>query len=173
MKAKIVRLDELNLKHLQDAPVWEYLRQAPPELIRNADDLIVQAVTEYPVTSLSNRLIGTSGILANGDVLPIILDNIHLDDVIRTKMFRTVTITRNGKWMTLARFHDAFYRMRNEDVLAKFIGLKKNQVFPISYNISSWCRGDANVLVDVIPIKSPASEMSVESWSRLAVPERR
>jgi hypothetical protein len=109
--------------------------------------------------------------MANREKVQLILDNVHLDDPLRTRMFRVVTFTKNGKWKGLARYHDPFYKNDNENTVARFLGLKRLEVFPIAYDISPWCRGDPRVLVDVIPPEPPASELSIDDWSRLAVPD--
>jgi hypothetical protein len=117
---------------LEQYPVWEY---------HNPDDVFLRPVLKWPVDSLRGRIVGTKLRLCNGSEVWGILTNIFLQDVRKTEHFLSIWVERGGKWCGLARYHDVDRERRGPASLAAFLELSLDQVFPISYDISTVANG--------------------------------
>ena len=121
----------------QRHPVWEFAND-----IEDVEDVYLRPVDKLPIDSLGNRIVGTTGTLAIGNRIPIILQNIALDNAFKTEHFVTLTaFNDSGDVFPLARYHDLQIDTHGPEQLAAFLGLKVSDVFPISYDISEVATG--------------------------------
>jgi hypothetical protein len=142
MKAKPVAA--LTPADLASFPVWEF--DIAHEALSGRDETWVVPVSSLPVDDLSNRLIASSLRLKNGQLMPGLLGNVALNDVLSTRQFLTVSIWHGDKWFHLARYFDHAYAIEGPTSLAALISLPVNQIFPIAYDISSSARGLADAV---------------------------
>ena len=105
-------VEQLTVVDLKEHPVWEY---------SVAGRTWVFPVTELPVDSLRNRLVGTQVRLASGVEAWALLSNISLDDPLVTQHFLTALIEKSGAWFGLARYFDVDYEKRGATQLATFL----------------------------------------------------
>ena len=118
--------------------------------------------------ALEGRVVGTTLRLANGKEVWGILGNITTGNPRMTRHFLTVSVLRNGKWFTMARYHDVGYEERGPDALATFLGLSTDQVFPVRYDVRSHSEGDPTALAGAIPAH-PAQTLTRGELIALAV----
>ena len=109
--------------------VWEYKRST------DGDETWVRPIKRIPVTKTIGRIIATEVTLANGETRWALIGNVDAGNPRLTKHFATVSIMVNDGRFHLTRYHDHDYTDRGPDQLAKFLGLAKENVFPISYDL--------------------------------------
>jgi hypothetical protein len=146
-------VESLTLSDLQENPVWKYT---------NNDELgetSVRPVKKFPVASLAGKIIGTQVRLSSGPVVWALIGNIDANNKRLNKHFLTLSLERNGKWFHLARYHDFDFSSRGPDKLAQFLGLPVDDVFPISYDVRKFSRGNPDALTDAIE-KEPQEKLS-------------
>jgi hypothetical protein len=156
-------VQELTAADLEAWPVWEFTNEHEA-----TSETIVRPVTRLPVTSMAGRLVGTRVRLASGREIRAELSNIDLKDPRQTEQFLSLSVLREGKWFTMARYHDIESDRRGPGALAAVLGMNIDDVFPISYDISKFCIGNPAVLAGVIR-KEPREKLSREEIIRLAV----
>ena len=83
--------------------------------------------------------------------------------------FVTISIERDGRWFHLARYHDHDYGSRGPEELARFLGRRVDEVFPIAYDVRAFAIGDADALTGVIA-KDPLERLTRAQIIALAVP---
>jgi hypothetical protein len=71
----------------------------------------------------------------------------------------------------MARYHDYDSRQRGPAALARFLGLRVNAVFPITYDIRKFSRGNDAALAGTIQ-KEPVERLTRAQVIGLAVPRR-
>jgi hypothetical protein len=145
-------IDMLQIADLEACPVWEFPK---------AGETIVCPVRDLPVKSLLFRLVGTQVRLANGAHVWADIGNVDLNDLRGTEQFLTLTVYKENKRFTLARYFDFDFDTRGPEALASFLGLPPNEVFPISYDITRHVVGDSAVLSGVIT-KEPRERLTEE-----------
>jgi hypothetical protein len=129
------------------SPVWEFVLQ-----LETVDDTLMRPVMKLPVNDLGNRIIGTEVRFANGSVLWGAMSNVDTQDTDRMREFLSLSIYK-GVWYHLARYFDPDSERNGPFGLAKFLGLKVSDIFPIAYDLRSACSGNPNCLAGVIPAK--------------------
>lgn len=163
MTADTKAIESLRVSDLRATPVWEYVN------CEGADETAVRAVKRVPVQSLDGRLVGTEVELANGARVWALIGNIDADDPRLTEHFITLSVERNGQWFTLARYHDVDYAENGPEALARFLGLPVGDMFPISYDVRKYVRGDPAALAGKV-LKEPREKLSRAEIIALAVP---
>ena len=156
------RLTDLTRDDFERFPVWEYTNE------EQLDELDLQPVTDLPVRTLGNRVVGTEVQLNNGARVWAILGNITLDSRRATEQFITMSFDKGGRWFDLARYHDVDFSRRGPAQLAAFLGLSISEVFPVCYDISSFAVGDPDVLVGQV-LGDVAEKLSTAELIRLAI----
>ena len=78
---------------------------------------------------------------------------------------------RGGKWFTLSRYHDFDYSQSGPEALSNFLRMDVDQVFPISYDLRPFAKGDAGALVGKIA-KEPREKLTRSQIIAMAVPQR-
>ena len=86
-----------------------------------------------------------------------------------TEHFLTLSIERDARWFTLARYHDLDRTENGPHALARFLGLSIEEVFPISYDIRQYVNGEAAALSGYIH-EEPRERLSRTEIIRMAVP---
>lgn len=150
------------LDELLDRRVWEYdLNEAAYE--SEQDETWVLPVQSLPVRDLANRVVATKVVLANGTSVPALISNVFLEAESATKEFITISLWLTDKWFPLARYFDPECETFGPDALAAALGLRKEDVFPIRYDISQVVVGSESVV---------KGEVKAEPTQRLSEDER-
>ena len=119
--------------------------------------------------NLTGKVVGTQVTLANGQHAWALIGNIDATNARLTEHFLTLSIERGGCWFTLARYHDFGYTENGPDALAHFLVLPVDAVFPISYDVRQYAKGDAATLSGQIR-KEPRERLSRAEIIAKAVP---
>jgi hypothetical protein len=159
---RIKQLEELTAEDIETWPIWEFTNAH-----EHISETIVRPVTGIPVTSMAGRLVATRVRSASGDLFLAQLGNIDLSDPRSTEQFLTISVIRNGQWFTMARYHDIGSDKRGPAALASVLGMRVDDVFPISYDISELCIGNPAVVVGTIH-KEPREKLTEAELIRLA-----
>jgi hypothetical protein len=153
------RIESLAASDLQTHPVWQL----------EDGGVHVKPVKRWPVESLLGKLVGTRVRLANGSEVWAILGNLSPRNPRSTQHFLTASIERDGKWFALARYHDFDAAARGPEALASFLGLAVADVFPISYDVRRYAKGDPAALAGTIE-REPRERLNRAEIIALAVP---
>jgi hypothetical protein len=162
-KLEFKKAELLTTADLQQAPVWEFV---------NDDELgetAMRPIKKLPVKNLAGRLVGTEVRLANGSKVWGLLGNVKVANPKLNEHFITLSVERDGTWFTMARYHDIERNEHGPQALAEFLGLRVDEVFPISYDISRFSLGDPAALVGTIE-KEPREKLTRAQIIGLAVP---
>lgn len=153
-------MTDIRLDEILERRVWEYdLDEAGYEA--DQDETWVCPVRSLPVRDLTNRVVVTEVTLANGTVLPAVIGNVLLGSESATREFITISLWLGDRWFPLARYFDPGYETYGPDALAGELGLHKEEVFPIRYDISSVAIGTEDVVRGEIPAE-PVQRLSKE-----------
>lgn len=164
MNNLVKRVEDISVADLKAFPVWRYTNEDAN------GDTAVRPVEKTPVQNLNGCLAGTQVRLANGASIWAIIGNVDVSNPRLTQHFLTISVFRVGRWFTMARYHDFDADRRGPQALATFLGgLRVDEVFPISYDISRVCRGDPAALVGTID-KEPREKLTRAQIIALAVP---
>ena len=143
MRKKAKRVGELTAGDLSRHRVWEY--DIENETLPGHDETWVVPVTDLPVNSLANRVVGVP--LRFGQRRHWgLLGNITLNDLQRTREFITLSVRAGTSWFHLARYFDFDRRQRGPRQLAKFLSLSTSDVFPIHYDLFEIALGHPQVI---------------------------
>jgi hypothetical protein len=145
--------NKLTIQDLKAFPVWEFT--AKHEHIRPDGELVVIPVTNLPVSSLEGRFVGTEVRLANGCFLMAALLGIRLEKA--TPISAAVFYRGDEMFM----FRRSAPSVSGPQQLAQFLGLRLEDVFPISYDISQVAIGDAGAIKGEISIRMPPVDEGV------------
>lgn len=156
-------VENLEVADLQKTAVWQFVNNDAK------GETAVRPVIRVPVATLTGKVVATQVHLANGNLVWALLGNIDAQNKRLTEHFLTISITHNGKWFTLARYHDLDYATNGPDAFASFLNLTIDQVFPIHYDIIQYAKGDPAALSGQIP-KEPKERLSRAEIIALAVP---
>jgi hypothetical protein len=135
------KIDALTAEDLSEHPVWEFALDKEEE-----DETLVRPVKELPVRSLTNRVVGTMVHLANGAAVWAIMGNMDLENPARTREFLGLSLLWKGRWNPFNPPHDFGDAGSEAVALAHALGLRINDVFPISYDVSKNCVGGPNIV---------------------------
>jgi hypothetical protein len=148
MKLPVKNMEKLTPDDFIAYPVWEFALD-----LEEIDDLAMRPVPDLPVDDLRNRTVGTQVRLANGAKVWAGLGNIFLSDPQKTKKALVASFYIGGKWIPLSR--EMNVEMYGPKALARGLGLEVTDVFPVTYDVSSFCRGDVNATRGTIEAASP------------------
>jgi hypothetical protein len=121
-------------------PVWVFI---------NDDEegrMALKPVKKMPAKNLDGKIVGCQVQFANGTSHTAMLGEIDVDNPKRTEQFITLSVEKDGKWFQLSRYFDHDFRKNGPDGLAGFMGLKTDEVFPVSYDIRKFTGGKADAL---------------------------
>ncbi|HBO45080.1 MAG TPA: hypothetical protein DD670_14355 [Planctomycetaceae bacterium] len=152
------RVEDVTVADFAMHPVWEYVGGEP----------VLVPVTDLPVDSLQNRIVGVQVHLANGACAWASLCNISLRHPRSTGHFLTVSIEKDGAWFHLARYHDVDYDQRGPNQLAEFLGLPISSIFPIEYDLTGLVDVDSVLVKGAIPLQ-PQERLSEDELIQLAL----
>ena len=155
-------VEEISPDDFERFPVWEFINDDA------VGELMMRPIECVPVNSLNNRIVGTLVSLANGDVFPVLLGNVDVQNIRSTQQFLTMTIFKDGQRFNLARYHDIGYAECGPDALGSFLGIDPDAVFPISYDLRKCCMGDPDALAGSIE-KLPPEILTRSELAALAL----
>lgn len=158
------RVDALTVRDFEVSPVWKYTNDD-----EELDGVGVRPVKRLPVERLAGCLIGTRVRLANGHEAWALIGNVEERDPRSTQHFLVLSVWRDGRWFALARYHDHDLHQHGSEALAAFLELRLDEVFPISYDLRPFCRGEWTALVGTIEA-TPREKLSRAQLIALAVP---
>ena len=153
----------LQVSDLEKHPVWQFVTD-------EGDETAARPVNRLPVSSLMSRIVGTRVRLAKGSSVWAIIGNLDTKNAQKNEHFVLLSIERKGKWFQLERYFDSKYREHGPEALARFLGLSVDEVFPISYDVRKYAKGEANALAGTVPRK-PRVRLTKAELVALAVPE--
>lgn len=163
MIENVKAVDSLTVADLRAFPVWQYTSR------EGTDETFVRPVMRLPVTSLTGKVVGTQVVLANVERTWALIGNVDTKNSRMTEHFLTLSAERNGRWFTLARYHDFDAVEHGPEALAQFLGLAVDEVFPITYDIRQVAKGDEAALQGQIR-KAPRERLSRSEIIAMAVP---
>jgi hypothetical protein len=163
MIENVKSVDSLRVLDLQAHAVWQYANR------EGSDETAVRPVKHVPVANLTGKVVGTQVQLANGEHVWALIGNVDASNPRLTEHFLTLSIERDGRWFTLSRYHDLDYAENGPEALATLFGLPVEDVFPISYDIRKYAKGDAAALSGQIR-KEPRERLSRAEIIAMAVP---
>lgn len=140
-------IDALRVSDLKKYRVWEFTTN-------EADEAAVRPIERLPISTLSGKIAGTRISLANGERLWATLGNLDAQNAEMNEHFVALAIERGGRWFHLARYHDPGYSQSGPKALARFLGLAVDEVFPISYDVREYVKGNPPALAGSI-LKEP------------------
>lgn len=108
---------------------------------------MVRPLKKLPARSLTATLVGADVRLASGMKVMALLGNIDATNPRLTEHFLTLSVYRgDGVIFHMARYHDVDSDTRGPDALAAFLKMKKEEVFPIAWDIRQLAIGDPTAL---------------------------
>ena len=159
-------IDELGADDFRCAPVWEFVGELEDEL----DETAVRPVDTLPVDDLDDKIVGTEVVFANGRRSWAIIAGVDVDDPRKTEHFVGISLERDGRWFPVANYAAFDYEEQSPERAAEFLGLRVDEVFPISYDLRKFALGESASLVGQIP-KEPRERLSLEERFALMFPE--
>ena len=128
-------IDELTIENLKQHPVWRFSLEEESQ--DDWDETWVRPVKKQPVKDLTECFVGTEARLACGKRIFCLFGGIDLQDSQYTEEFIQVRVFKsNEESFFLARPGHVDYDNQNPKALAKLLGLRMKDVFPITYDIS-------------------------------------
>lgn len=106
----------------------------------------MRPITKLPVRGFAGRLFGTSVTLADGSRFPAAISDLGFGPKKYRHHFRSLNVFAKGRRFHLAHYFQFWYETQGPDALAAFLGKKRDQVFPISYDISHLAIGPHDVI---------------------------
>jgi hypothetical protein len=149
MSEQIKFAENLAVADLEAFPVWQFLYED------EKGESAVRPVRHTPVENLKGCLVGTQVQLKNGVRLWALIGNVSSNDPRRTQQFLTLSIFRNGRLFHLARYFDFDFNEHGPHELARFLGLRIDEIFPISYDLTPLSLGDSRALKGTIDVDPP------------------
>jgi len=155
-------LESLGIPDLEKHPIWRYVNDDA------SGETAIRPVKRLPVRNLNGKVAGIQVRLANGDHVWGLIGNVDVFHPRLTEHFLTLSVLKNDRCFTLARYHDIDCRESGPHALASFLGMNIDDVFPISYDLSQITGGDPRALVGTIP-KEPRERLTRAEIIALAV----
>lgn len=144
-------------------PVWQYVH------VENSDETAVRPIKRVPVANLTNKIVGDQVTLSNGERIWALIGNVDTTNARFTSHFLTLSVEREARWFSLARYHDYDFFERGPEALARFLGRSTSEVFPITYDIRKYAKGDPAALNSQILLE-PIERLSRAEIIAMAVP---
>jgi len=124
-------------------PVWEFAIDMEDLL---ESETVARPVLDLPLNDMGNRILGTQVRLANGARIWVKMGNLRLNEPAENERDLGISLFINGGWFHLARPTDSDQETHGPAALASAIGLRVDEIFPISYDVSASCVGDPRVI---------------------------
>lgn len=161
------RLDRLGKRLVEQQRVWKYV-PAP------AGDGAVHVAPESAARprTLTNRVVATEVVLADGSTLWALLENVDVTSPQFTRHWMVSHFLVGARWWRLARYHDIDADKRSPQALAAKLGKAVDEVFPISYDIRAHCAADSEALTGRITAE-PDVRLKRAEIIAMAVPQSR
>ncbi len=159
---KYLPIEVLTEALLRTTPVWEFCD------VDEVGETCVRPVAKLPVSSGEGRIFGSELRFRDGSVVFGFLGNLSLSATEKNRHFLTVSVFVGSDTYHLARYHDLDVAKRGPASLAKRFGKKEDEVFPISYDLSSVATGSDDCIRGTIP-KEPLEILPRSEIIRLAV----
>lgn len=156
-------VDALAIEDLEEHPVWQYADNEA------SDETDLRPVRRLPVTNLTGKIVGVRVVLANGQQRWALFGNVDTTNARLTEHSLTLSVERDGRWFHAARYHDFDYEQRGPEQLASFLGLRVDDVYPISYDLRQHAEGDPLALCGTVR-KEPTERLSRAEIIGMAVP---
>jgi len=156
-------IESLTIADLKAAPVWQYANRD------GVGETVVRPISRVPVKNMTGKLVGTQVRLANGTQAWALVGNVDSRKPRLTKHFLTLSIERDGRWFSLARYHDFDYSDRGPNALSRFLGVTVEEIFPIDFDIQQYVEGDPAALKGQIQVE-PDEKLSRAEIIAMAVP---
>jgi hypothetical protein len=155
---------QLTPADLREHPVWRFTSSDEPS------ETVVQPLKKLPAKSLTGSLVGCEVQLSCGKKMTALLGNLHVEKARLTEHFLTISIFReDGEIFHMARYHDFDAGERGPDAVATFLGMKKDEIFPIAWDVSELVVGRPASLHGLIE-SSPRERLTRAQIIALAVP---
>ncbi len=138
---ELKRVDQLTIANFRRYPVWTYV----PET-RTRDETWMKPVRKIPVDDLDGKIVGSQVRLSCGRQVWAMIGNVDVRDANANEHLIGLSVRIGRTWFHLARYHDIDYENRSPSALAKTLSLPVSQVFPITYDLRPFARGDERAL---------------------------
>jgi hypothetical protein len=122
-------VESLTVPDLEANPVWQYANSD------GVGETIVRPVKKIPVKNLTGKVVGAQVRFANGSQAWALIGNVDVANPRFTEHFLTLSIKHGGRWFALARYHDHDFADRGPEALARFLGIRVDDIFPISVDV--------------------------------------
>lgn len=122
---------KLSIEDIKKCPVWEF----------SSNGRLVTPILDLPVSNLSGRAVGVQVTIANGSSVWAILTNLSLEEPQYNPHLVSARLDVSGDWFDLGRYFDADYEDRTPTRFSEKLDLSVDEVFPISYDLSSIVAG--------------------------------
>jgi hypothetical protein len=134
-------LQDLTKSDFTAYPVWQFITDD------EQGEMALKPVKKMPTKNLDGKVVGCQVLFANGSSHTAMLANIDVDNPKRTEQFITLIVEKGGQWFHLARYFDHDFKKHGPDGLCGFMGLKADEVFPVSYDIRKFSGGKSAALL--------------------------
>lgn len=158
---ELKRVDHLSIADFRRYPVWTYV----PET-RTRDETWMKPIRKIPVPDLSGKLVGSRVRLSNGRQVWAMIGNVDVRDANANEHLIGVSVRIGRTWFHLARYHDFDYKRWNPNALARALSLPVGEVFPITYDLRPFARGNEDALQGEI-LRVPRKRLSKSALMRL------
>jgi hypothetical protein len=156
-------VDSLQEIDLATCPVWEFDDEE-----QTHDECFVRPFANLPAEDLGGKLVAVRVSLANGQRVWATIGNVDTRNAKSTEHFLMLSVIKEGRWFSLARYHDIDYEKHGPEALAAFLGLSINEVFPISYDISMYVDGNQESLVGLL-LREPRERLTMAELIAMAI----
>lgn len=154
-------VDQLRVADLERWPVWRFVTA-------KGDETCVVPSKAAPVKSLGGYVVATQVRLRDGTLKWALIGNASRTSRELNEHLLTISIEHQGKWMTLARYHDVGVEAFGPAGLAEFLGNSIDGVFPIRFDIRKVVGGVCPALEGEIN-KEPMRRLGRDELIRLIV----
>jgi hypothetical protein len=138
LKMKSRPLEEISFQELLDVGVWEYDLDEE-DYTDEQDETWLRPTLEVPVDDSFFGVFAVPVRLGNGQQIPAVLHCIDLREPTKDNTAAGLTVEKDE-----IRCCDEF------DVMAQFLGLSMDDVFPITYDLSAYAIGHSEAVRGVI-----------------------
>ncbi|MEX2358995.1 MAG: hypothetical protein WEE51_11765, partial [Pirellulaceae bacterium] len=153
-------LQSLSIADLKEHPVWRFTDN--PEVEQE-----IETVHAHSLRDLEGVLVGAKVKFADGSRKWALLENVNRAGKKVNDHFLTITVENQDKWFRLARYHDDEIDDQGPSALAKFLGKKVTEVFPIRYDLRIPLMSDSGRMIGKIE-KSPEQPLDSDELKVLA-----
>jgi len=157
-----VPAEELTEAMLRECPVWEFCNED------GIGETVVRPVKKLPVVDTRGCLLACEFQLADGSRLFGQMRNLSLHDEEKNRHFLSIGVFVHGVLERLALYHEAWYDEQDPGAFAAKLAKRIEDVFPISYDVSSLATGSPACVKGTIP-REPARRLSRDALIKLAI----